>query len=304
MIEFWSTNRIIAPELYLNDAMPSLRIVVILQVITSITAIIAGIHFFRNRPNRVLLLIVSLLIQTFQYLYYCAYVDEVYVNLEHSWNLYHFGRFSFSPTHLVDGTVELFYYIILAPFAWSHLSLIYSSMILGLVVTLFHTVVVWYFVRHFSFLVQIALVLTFSWNPVFAEIQGSGFGNGMVSLLYLLGCVCIWENRWKSVTLVTVLLPLLRPDAVIFSSFLILAMILKYKKIPYQAVIGMFTSVGIFMLIVRISYGHWILTPILFKKTPIHEILGGLKPQFITAFYGLFDSYTMAVVILLLASAI
>lgn len=304
MIEIWSTNRIIAPELYLNDAMPSMSLVIILQILTCVITLIAGINLFRNRQNRMMLLIVGLLIQAFQYFYYCAYVDEIYVNLEHSWNLYHFGRFSFSPMHLVDGTVELFYYIILAPFALSHLSLIYSCMVLGLVVTLLHTIIVWYFVRHFSFLVQYTLVLAFSWNPVFAEIQGSGFGNGMVSLLYLTGFVCIWENRWKPASTVCILLPLLRPDAVIFSAFLILAMILKYKKIPYQAVIGMFTSVGIFTLIVRISYGHWILTPILFKKTPIHEVLGGLKPQLITAVYGLFDSYTMAVVILLLASVI
>ena len=35
-----------------------------------------------------------------------AVSDEVMINLEHSYNLHHFGRFSMSPSAMVDGTVE------------------------------------------------------------------------------------------------------------------------------------------------------------------------------------------------------
>ncbi len=40
-----------------------------------------------------------------------AVSDEVMINLEHSYNLHHFGRFSMSPSAMVDGTVEYLFYL-------------------------------------------------------------------------------------------------------------------------------------------------------------------------------------------------
>lgn len=299
MIEIWNTQQKISPTLYLNDALPSLSIVVALQLATAFAAVFFAWRTVRNNFNRPQLLILGGLIQTFQYFYYCGYVDEVYINLEHSWNLHHFGRYSFSPTHMVDGTVELFYYAILAPFAWSHLSLIYACIGLGLLVTLLHTVLVWYFVRNMPPLVQLFVTLGFAWNPIFAEIQGAGFGNGLVSLLYFLGFIAVWESRWHLATACTVILPLIRPDAVVYSAFLIIAMILKQKRVPLRALAGTTISVVLFMSVVRLIYGHWVLTPILYKKTPLHEIIKGAAQQLIPLVYGLNDSYTLAICILM-----
>jgi len=109
MIESWTTDHFISPVLYLNDALPSVKSVILLQIITSVVCAMMAVETFRDRFGRKYLLVLGILIQSFQYLYYTAYVDEVYVNLEHSWNLYHFGKLSFSPVSIVDGTVELFY---------------------------------------------------------------------------------------------------------------------------------------------------------------------------------------------------
>lgn len=296
MIELWSGSRPITPVLYLNDATPSLKLVVILQLVTAIIAAGLFLQTLRGKFTRYGLLLFAGMIQTFQYLYYCAYVDEVYVNLEHSWNLYHFGKFSFSPIRIVDGTVELFYYAILTPFAWSHTALVYACMGLGLIIALLHTLLVWYFVRQFSNVVQFTIMAAFAWNPIFAEIQSAGFGNGLVSLIYLLGFIAIWESRWPLAGVCTTILPLIRPDAIVYSLFLIIAITVKQRKIPFKTILLTSASVGFFMMIVHTLYGHWILTPILFKKTPFTEILRGIGPQLKPALYGLFDSYTLSVV--------
>ena len=250
------------------------------------------------------ILLLAALVQTFQYAYYCGYVDEVYINLEHSWNLYHFGRYSFSPSHMVDGTVELVYYAILAPFAWSHLSLIYACMGLGLIISLLHTVLVWYFVRNLPLIIQMIVTLGFAWNPIFAEIQGAGFGNGLVSLIYFLGFVAIWENHWRLATTCTVILPLIRPDAIIYSMFLIIAIALKQRRLPIRTVVGTVFAAMTFMSLVRLIYGHWILTPVLYKKTPLMEIFKGVWQQLIRLIYGLNDSYTLAICTVLIVSSL
>jgi len=65
------------------------------------------------------------------YIFSSGYADEVYVNLEHPYNLFHFGKFSMSPFRMIDGTVEFIYYLLLTPFALSQATLIVASLILG-----------------------------------------------------------------------------------------------------------------------------------------------------------------------------
>ncbi|MFM7128248.1 MAG: hypothetical protein ACKO0V_02690, partial [bacterium] len=299
-----SISKPVTPTLYLNDGIPSLKLVVSLQIGVAFLALIMAYRVHKSGATRMPLLLVAGLVQSFQYFYYCGYVDEVYINLEHSWNLYHFGLFSFSPTKMVDGTVELLYYATLAPFAWSHLSLIYACVGLGLMISLLHTVLVWYFVRNFPPLIQFIVTLGFAWNPIFAEIQGAGFGNGLVSLVYFLGFIAVWENHWRLATACTVILPLFRPDAVIYSMFLIIAMTLKQRRLPIQTIVGTAFGVFAFMTVVRLIYGHWILTPVLYKKTPLFEIFKGVKQQLIPLVYGLNDIYTLAICIVLVMSSL
>lgn len=304
MIEIWNGSKPIIPALYLNDALPPLTTVIGLQIITAALALLMAWRSVGKGFGRLPILLLAGLIQTFQYAYYCGYVDEVYINLEHSWNLYHFGRYSFSPSHMVDGTVELVYYAILAPFAWSHLSLIYACMGLGLILSLLHTALVWYFVRNLPLIIQMIVTLGFAWNPIFAEIQGAGFGNGLVSLIYFLGFVAIWENHWRLATACTVILPLIRPDAIIYSMFLIIAIALKQRRLPIRTVVGTVFAAMTFMSLVRLIYGHWVLTPVLYKKTPLLEIFKGVRQQLIPLIYGLNDSYTLAICTLLIISSL
>lgn len=304
MIEIWSLTEPVVPRVYLNDLIPPTGLVVLLQFLAAMLAIALAIREYRGRARRWELPALAFLMQSFQYCYYCAYVDEVYVNLEHAWNLYHFGRFSFSPGHLVDGTVEILYYLLLAPFAWSHAALVRACMVLGLIITLLHTGLCWYFVRNMPRLVQVLVLLGFAWNPIFAEIQSAGFGNGLVSLLYFGGLVSIWESRWKTASILTCILPLIRPDALLYNGLLIIAMGIKRRRIPIWAVMGTCISTILFLIAVKIYYGHWILTPVAFKKAPVFEVVRGFRRQLSPLVYGLFDHYTLAVFMILIISAL
>jgi hypothetical protein len=302
MIQIWQTTKAITPELYLNDAMPPMQMVLALSFLTLAIAFLALILSLKNRLEKKMVLLLAISLQSVQYFYYCIYSDEVYVNLEHSWNLYHFGKFSFSPLQMIDGTVELFYYWILSPFAWSHESLIHACILLGWLITILHTVVFWYMLRKTNFFLQTLLTIAFAWNPIFAEIQGAGFGNGLISLFYFIGIAAILEEKTKITSLCAAVLPLFRPDAVVYSLFLIIAITIKQRKIPFLTILLVALSSIIYLGICQLLYGHWVLTPILYKKTPYIELIKRINNQIEISVYGLFDSYTMSVMLLLVLS--
>lgn len=303
MVEIWNKAETILPNVLLNNLLPSLKLVAFVQVLTAFYAIGLSILFYFKKMSataaRLHLLALACLIQAYQYGYYCGYVDEVYVNLEHSWNLYHFGKFSFSPDRIVDGTVELLYYGFLSFFAGTHASLVHACMVLGLVISLAHTITFWYLVRKMQFVVQFVVMIGFAWNPIFAEIQGAGFGNGLVSLIYMIGFVAIWEDRRNLAFVCAAVMPAIRPDAVAFSFSLILGMSMKWRMVPVKAILGTVLASAFFLLMVRQLYGHWMLTPILYKKTPLPEIIKGAFGQLNLVVYGLCDSYIVAVLVLL-----
>ncbi|MFM7590782.1 MAG: hypothetical protein ACKO85_03225 [Isosphaeraceae bacterium] len=97
MIEIWSITKPVTPTLYLNDGIPSLKLVVSIQIAAAVFALIMAYRVSKRGLTRMSLLLLAGLIQSFQYFYYCGYVDVVYINLEHSWNLYHFWTFLIQP---------------------------------------------------------------------------------------------------------------------------------------------------------------------------------------------------------------
>ena len=72
------------------------------------------------------------------YVYSCRWTDEVFINLEHTYNLWHHGRFSFSPSTWVDGTVEFVYHLLLLPAAATRELLIGGNYLLGFCIALAH----------------------------------------------------------------------------------------------------------------------------------------------------------------------
>ena len=199
-----------------------------------------------------------------------GYVDEVSINLEHSYNLYHFGRFSFSPARLLEGTVEYVYYLLLAPFGSSAASLMVANFALGLVIAWGHLWLLSRLAKGERLSTQLGLLLLFCIHFPLIAMLSSGFGNGLVSLACL-GSLSLWfAGRTRPALVVACALPLLRPDAVLYSYALLFAFLpttralLSWPQLvrwvwPVCALAG-------YLVLFRIGFGHWIPTPIAFKS--------------------------------------
>lgn len=238
--------------------------------------------FVRKLPEpttRLLLLVVGLLTQTGFYIQKLGYLDEVYVNLVHPYNLYHSGKYSFQSDSLIDGTVEYFYYLLLTPFAKTRETLVIAAFVLGWIVSLLHLMVIAKIFRKSELLIfTIAIFLT-AFHPSINYILASGFGNGLISLLFLIAISSWLDAKQTPTLLIAALLPLLRIDAILYSSVLIILDFSLYRKIkrPLSALAASIACICCVLLFSKIYYGHWIPTPILFKSVPTALLIQNLK---------------------------
>jgi hypothetical protein len=199
-----------------------------------------------------------------------GHVDEVSVNLEHAYNLYHFGRFSFSPAAMLDGTVEYAYYLLLTPFAWSPASLVTANFILGFAIAWAHLWLLSRLVRNERRSTALCLLLLFSVNYPLVATLSSGFGNGLVSLACLASLSLQFAGRTTWAAVLASALPLLRPDGVLYSYAVLFAYLavdranLTWSKISRLA--WPLCAVAAYLVLFRVAYGHWIPTPIAFKS--------------------------------------
>jgi hypothetical protein len=206
------------------------------------------------------------------YLLYWNHVDEVAIALEHAFNLRNFGRFSYAPDRMVDGTVEVVYFLLLTPLAWSAQSVVLANFCLGLLVALAHLYVLSRLIGRETPTARTAILMLFGVNyPIVAQLSG-GFGNSLVTLGMLIAIERHFAGRRVAAAIVASSLPLLRPDAVLYSLALLFAFEDRTLKpwmarcvaraaLPLAATALYF---GLFYLV----YGHWIPTPIAFKSPP------------------------------------
>jgi hypothetical protein len=199
-----------------------------------------------------------------------GHIEEVAINLEHPYNLYHFGKFSFSPLRMIDGTVEYAYYLLLTPFAASQTRLIAANFALGALIALGHLWILSKLFAHERHTTRLAVLLLFSLNfPIVSQLA-NGFGNSLVSLVFLGSIALHWRGRTTAAVMAASALPLLRPDAVLYSYAILFAVYFgdkdawtwrRLSRLAWPA-----GALAAYLLIYRVSYGHWIPTPISFKS--------------------------------------
>ena len=207
-----------------------------------------------------------------------AIIDEVSVNLEHAYNLKHFGLFSMSSRDRVDGTVELLFYLIHTPFARDRATLILGNYLICLLVGWLHIFVLW-ISRLFSASRSPLLSLScFSICATVVTMLSTGFGNGLASLLYLVGIVCLASRRDRLALVVCGLLPIVRPDAMLLSCANIVVVgcllardwIVDRKRPSLRSYLPLvflpFVSLVVYMAVYRQVFHVWPPTPILFKR--------------------------------------
>lgn len=203
-------------------------------------------------------------------IYTTVYWDEVFVNFEHPYNLFHHGIFSFSPWRMIDGTVEFFYYLLLTPFAFSQQSLIAASYVIGFAIAIAHLVILWKVWgggddKH-RLLFKTLFIFIFTLQLPLIHDLSSGFGAGFLSLLLLIILYGFFKNNLTPVLILAGCLPLLRPDAFLYSiAVFFMAHAVMKRKIDWITALPLF-SLGLYFLGVRYFYGHWIPVAATFKS--------------------------------------
>lgn len=234
-------------------------------------------------------------------------IDEVAIGLEHPYNLFHHGRFSFSPTRMLDGTVECVYFLLLTPFAWSPASVVGANFGLGLLVALSHLWILARILKGEPSAVRLSLLLLFSVNYPIVALLSNGFGNSLVSLLFLRSMQLMLEGRTRSALVTGSLLPLLRPDAILYSYSLLFAMRfgrgVRFDRRLVAEWLLPVCALGVYFVAFRMAYGHWVPTPIAFKSVyPSMITLDGLKVFAVLAMSGLTQPTHLLALLALVAS--
>jgi hypothetical protein len=211
------------------------------------------------------LLVAGTLLAAGSYALTFGYTDEVYINLEHAYNLYHHGLFSFSPARMVDGTVEYVYYLLLLPFAGTQSSLLKAACAMGFLVLWGHLFLVWRLLKSAARPVLFLGLAAFCLHLPLMKMLSSGFGDGLVTLGLLAALVWEVEGRPRRALAMTSLLPLVRPDAVVYA--LAHALVVP-KALRSKAgwIAGAIAALAAYLAVHRYFYGHWIPTPVLAKS--------------------------------------
>lgn len=204
------------------------------------------------------------------------HVDEVAIALEHAFNLHNFGLFSYAPGRLVDGTVEFAYYLLLTPFAWSAQSVVIANFFVGLTVAVAHLYVLSRIIGRERPAIRTAILLLFSVNyPIAVQLAG-GFGNALVTLGMLIALERQWSGHRGAATIAASILPLLRPDAILYSIALLFAFADRNSKRWFVRLLGRaalpLAATILYVAVFRWFYGHWIPTPIAFKSPAFGSI--------------------------------
>lgn len=217
------------------------------------------------------------------FVHYYAVSDEVAVNLEHAWNLFHSGRFSMSPAANVDGSIELIFYALHTPFAGTLEHLVLANFVLTL---LFSLGSVWLLHRWFVRLPSAAdhtwmfLVVVFPLVRTYAN----GFGASFFCFLLLMGSTLLLEGATRGGRALAILLPLVRPEGVLWSLSLLLSeapSVQGWKKRlreVFARLAVLLLAIAAFYAFFFFYYGHFKPTPVLNKTLSIAGYLNLFNP--------------------------
>jgi len=211
-------------------------------------------------------------------------IDEVAINLEHPWNLFHHGRFSMSPVAWTEGTVEFVFYLLHTPFGWSQESLVTANYGISWLVGWLHLPLAWRILGARPSPARNTLLLSaFACCVPLIVVLATGFGNGLVSLMFVAAIAAAVRNDNTRAITIAGLLPLLRPDAIFLAAVngvvITAERWIRERRLLNRHEIGLLIglpllSTAIYYSLFRIAFGHWMPTPIFFKafKLPMLEM--------------------------------
>ncbi len=252
----------------ISDITPSFQIGIYILIFSSIFLIYNFLKNLKNPEfNFKFELLYLILFYSGIFISTLFFIDEVFVNLEHPYNLRNHGIFSNSPSILVNGTVDYLLYLILTPFAFDRELLVISSYFLFYIIGILHLLVIYFYLKKIKISNKyFFIIIFFSYLP-FSWLIGKGFGNSIISLIFLISLIYFLKSETKKSLLLASFFPLFRPDAILYSGVIFLINFLFKRKIYFKYCFILLFNFLLYFLITKFYYGHWVPTPMLLKSS-------------------------------------
>jgi hypothetical protein len=234
-------------------------------------------------------LLISSLVLMGTYIYTATYINEVFVGLEQPYNLFHHGLFSFSPNRMVDGTSDLLYLLFFTPFAFNQEILLLVYYLVGGLVGWLHLFLLWKMLSNSNLSLKLLLLFIFSLSFPLISVFSTGFGNSFISLIVFWGIYYLLNGKTKNALVIASILPLIRPDAILYSFCIFFIVFIHKRKISTLHLTLSIFSLICYMSICKAMYGHWVPSCVSLKSPTISMIplmswygkIGGLRSYMI-----------------------
>ena len=214
------------------------------------------------------------------YIFYSDFIDESFVSPRMSFILNNYSSFSFFENFKNQASVEILQTIISAPFLKTTSSIILSYYLTHLFLTL---LTIYFFLKILElnkfnnikdyFTVIVLLFLSFN----FFKSSSSGLGLNLMSALIFFSLFCYYQKKIFFHKFTYSILPLIRPDGILYSTIFIIANIANDRKIDVKPIILSLFSFGTYYLVVNFYFDQWPPPPMAFKSFPISSIFGSLQ---------------------------
>ncbi len=217
-------------------------------------------------------------------------IDEVMMGLENPFNFINFGKFSYSPLSMIDGSVDLLFLSILIPFGFSKEILMHANYFFCFMIAMLSFLfVIKIFNEYEKKIVNIFIIILAS-SQFFVQIWSPGFPSTFVILFIIISIYFLKTNQNDNLSKLCIFFPLIRPDAILFSGAFFFTLLINEKKLRIKEYFFTFIALLFYFLIVKLLYGHFKPTPMEFKSyglnsSFIYEILPLKLPLILNTFY-------------------
>lgn len=198
-------------------------------------------------------------------------IDEVMIGLENPFNLVNYGKFSFSPNSMVDGSVDILFLSLLIPFGWTKEILMHANYTLCFLISALTFLCMYRIYKKYTPKIYLFVLLILASSQFFVRIWSPGFPSTFVILFVAYGTYLLLKEKNDKLALLVCFFPLIRPDAILFSASFFFTLLLLEKRFRYRHYIGCIVALGIYFAIIKLLYGHYKPTPMEFKSYYLNE---------------------------------
>tara|TARA_X000000950_G_C13901306_1_gene655035 strand:- start:993 stop:2813 length:1821 start_codon:yes stop_codon:yes gene_type:complete len=250
-----------------------------------ISFIICIFFYFRNdKVNNYIFYFSVIILLFFNYVKNVFVIDEVMMGLENPYNLINYGKFSYSPQSMIDGSVDLLFLSILTPFGFSKELLMHANYFLCFIINLCTFIFIIKIFEKCENNLKYAILIILASSQFFVQIWSPGFPSTFVILFIVMGIYFLYNENYNHLIKICVFLPLVRPDAILFSGAFYFVLLLYEKKLRTKEYLLTFCTLCIYFVIIKLTYGHFKPTPMVFKSYGLnYSFLINVLPLKITA---------------------